>query len=69
MKIQGYASQVGMDRIRDVVPSGAFAESIAKRGLKGPHSVRLQWQHLGEVIIGSIDKLDAKKDGLWVEAT
>ncbi len=52
-----------------MVDPQAFTESIKVRGLGGPKGVKLLHQHENEWVIGRITRLEAKDDGVWIEAT
>lgn len=65
MRISGYASLWGVaDLNGDVVARGAFAESLKR---SGPEGIKMLWQHGGEAIIGTWERVVEDQTGLWVE--
>lgn len=66
--VAGWASTSDLDHYRHVVKDGAFAESIAEKGLTGPRGIKLLAQHQADKPAGKITKLEYRKDGLWIEA-
>lgn len=62
----GYAALFGEpDQTGDVVAPGAFAASLARRGVSGP-SVKLLWQHDPAIPIGVWDEIREDSRGLFV---
>ncbi len=68
MLVSGMATTPGVDHVYDVIANGAFAASIAKRGLQGPQAVKFLWGHDSDKPIGAITKLEQRNVGLWMEA-
>lgn len=66
--IAGWASTNSIDSYGHVVETGAFSESIEKRGLQGPQSIKLLIGHKWDKIGGTIKKLEYRGDRLWIEA-
>lgn len=66
--VAGWASTPDMDVARHVVMAGAFAESIANRGLSGPRGIKLLIDHNWSKVAGVIRKLEYRGDRLWIEA-
>lgn len=65
--IAGWASTPDVDYYGDIVRSGAFDESIAQRGLRGPEGVKLLIQHDAGKPAGTIDVLETRDGRLWLE--
>ena len=64
-EFDGYASLFGQpDLGRDVVASGAFGESLARRG--GAAGIRLLWQHDPSQPIGVWTEIRQDQHGLYV---
>ncbi|MGL5735529.1 MAG: HK97 family phage prohead protease, partial [Beijerinckiaceae bacterium] len=66
--VAGWASTSDLDHYRHIVEQGAFAESIAEKGLDGPRGIKLLAQHRADKPAGKIVKLEYRPDGLWIEA-
>lgn len=67
--VAGWASTPDIDCYGHSVDPNAFSESIQRRGLKGPLSVKFFLDHSASKIAGNITKLEVKgKKGLWIEA-
>lgn len=66
--IAGWASTNSIDSYGHVIETGAFAEAIEKRGLRGPTSIKLLINHLWTQPGGAITKLEYRGDRLWIEA-
>ena len=65
LQIEGYASLWGVaDLNGDVVARGAFADSLAKTGVKG---VRMLHQHESRAAVGVWDDLVEDERGLFVQ--
>jgi phage prohead protease, HK97 family len=66
--IAGWASTPDIDRIDDIVATGAFDESISIRGLDGPKAIKLLLDHRSDKPAGSIKVLETRNGRLWMEA-
>jgi HK97 family phage prohead protease len=66
--VAGWASTSDRDHCGHVVDQGAFAESIAEKGLEGPRGIKLLAQHQSDKPAGKIVKLEYRSGGLWIEA-
>lgn len=66
--VAGFASTSDFDHYGHVVKDGAFAESIAEKGLTGPRGIKLLAQHQADKPAGKITKLEYRSGGLWIEA-
>lgn len=66
--IAGWASTADIDSYNHKVMPGAFSESIRKRGLKGPKSIKLLIGHSWNQLAGEIKVLEYRGDRLWIEA-
>lgn len=66
--IAGWASTPDIDSYNHKVVTGAFSESIAKRGLNGPKGIKLLIGHMWNQVGGSIKKLEYRGSRLWIEA-
>jgi len=66
--IAGWASTPHVDHAQDMVEAGAFQESISKRGLTGPKSIKLLLNHSARQVAGVIKVLEYREDKLWIEA-
>lgn len=66
--IAGYASTSDLDSYNHIVAGGAFQESINKRGLSGPTSIKLLIGHDWDKVAGVITALEYRGDRLWIEA-
>ncbi len=63
-EFEGYASLFGVaDGAGDIVAPGAFAASLRKRG---PHKVRMLWQHFAHEPIGTWEEIREDTRGLYV---
>ncbi len=63
-EFEGYASLFGVaDGAGDIVAPGAFAASLRKRG---PHRVRMLWQHFAHEPIGTWEEIREDARGLYV---
>ena len=63
---EGYASVFSeVDQGKDAVVPGAFARSLAQRGVKG---VKLLWQHDPTEPLGHIKELSEDQHGLYIKA-
>ncbi|MDS9467813.1 HK97 family phage prohead protease [Paracoccus sp. MBLB3053] len=68
MKIEGWASVPEPDWAGHIVEPGAFAASIARKGLGGPGGVKLVIKHDMGKPAGVITRLEQRNGGLWLEA-
>lgn len=66
--VAGWASTKDLDSYGHVVEVGAFSESIAKRGLTGPKSVKFLRGHDRDFPLGVVKVLEYRNDRLWIEA-
>lgn len=66
--IAGWASTEEVDLVRDVVVTGAFSDSISKRGLIGPMGIKLLLDHRMDRVAGCIKRLEYIDGKLWIEA-
>jgi HK97 family phage prohead protease len=66
--IAGWASTPDLDSYNHKVVKGAFSESIAKRGLSGPKSIKLLIGHNWNQVGGAIKVLEYRGERLWIEA-
>lgn len=70
--IAGWASTDDLDLYRHRVMPGAFSQSIAIRGLKGPRAIKLLLDHSWDKPSGAITKLEYRSrnssQSLWIEA-
>lgn len=66
--IAGWASTPDIDSYNHKVVSGAFAEAITKRGLRGPKSIKLLIGHNWDRVGGEIKVLEYRGERLWIEA-
>lgn len=66
--VAGWASTPDMDLYGHVIETGAFDDSIAKRGLRGPKSIKLLIGHDWRQIGGVITVLKTVGQKLWIEA-
>ena len=68
-KIAGWATTDMIDSHGHVVAHGAFAESIAVKGISGPKGVQLLVGHDWDKPSGVITTLQYRNSGLWMEAS
>lgn len=66
--IAGWASTAGRDLYNHEVVGGAFQESMDRRGLIGPLSIKLLLDHDWKAPAGVIKVLEYRRDRLWIEA-
>lgn len=66
--VAGWASTADIDSYGHKVMAGAFSESIAQRGLKGPKAIKLLIGHNWNQLAGEIVRLEYRGDRLWIEA-
>lgn len=66
--VAGWASTPDLDSYNHKVLKGAFSEAIAKRGLRGPSSIKLLIGHNWEKLAGEIKVLEYRGNRLWIEA-
>lgn len=66
--IAGWASTAGRDLYNHEVIKGAFQESMDKRGLTGPTSIKFLLDHDWQKPAGVIKVLEYRRDSLWMEA-
>lgn len=67
-KIAGWATTDMIDSYGHVVAHGAFAESIAEKGISGPKGIQLLIGHDWDKPAGVITTLQYRNSGLWMEA-
>lgn len=67
MQTSGFASTGDLDHAHHVVAPGAFDDSIKTKGLRGPRSIKLLWQHHSSDIVGRITRLETRDKRLWIE--
>jgi HK97 family phage prohead protease len=66
--IAGWASTPDLDSYNHKVVKGAFADAIAKRGLRGPKAIKLLIGHDWNKLGGEIKVLEYRGQRLWIEA-
>src|SRR6478735_8600306 len=66
--VAGWASTKDLDSYGHVVEVGAFSDSITKRGLTGPKSIKFLRGHDRDFPLGVIKVLEYRGERLWIEA-
>jgi HK97 family phage prohead protease len=66
--VAGWASTPDIDSYNHKVVKGAFDESIASRGLRGPRGIKLLIGHNWNMLAGEIKVLEYRGNRLWMEA-
>src|SRR5687767_2264132 len=63
--IEGWASDIGMDRANEAFEPGAFDGTIERFLSTNPI---LLYHHDGSKALGQVEELEAKPNGLWMKA-
>lgn len=66
--VAGWASTPDLDTYSHVVATGAFSESMQRRGLQGPKGIKFLQSHEWTRPLGAIKVLEYRGDRLWIEA-
>jgi HK97 family phage prohead protease len=66
--VAGWASTPDLDSYKHVVKTGAFDESIVKKGLTGPKGIKFLVNHDWRKVAGVIKVLKTVGERLWIEA-